>query len=221
MAFLSFFVSLSIALPFSSAFVVPSRNTCTASVSIKRFASTLELAPTIATQQDEEAMFSDFPSLSDMEQQPVDESAAFFASNNINSVLKHIQVTEITDESATISDKPSQRAAVESSSPTYTSRASVQAASVAPKKDTNQSLVASSPKTRLMEETTGPKRRVTAKVRETGYDSMKNYLKTMCNHELLNKNEEVILAREIQILMKFEESREELEAQLLRYVLSK
>ncbi len=60
------------------------------------------------------------------------------------------------------------------------------------------------------------KRKVRANVRETGYDSMRNYIKTMCNHELLNKNEEVVLAREIQLLMAWEKTREELEAQLLR-----
>lgn len=62
------------------------------------------------------------------------------------------------------------------------------------------------------------KKRLTANVRETGTDSMKNYIKTMCNHELLNKNEEIILAREIQILLLWEKQREELELQLLRYV---
>lgn len=61
-------------------------------------------------------------------------------------------------------------------------------------------------------------RKVRASVRETGYDSIKSYIKTMCNHELLNKNEEVILAREIQILIKWEETREGLEASLLRCV---
>ena len=61
-------------------------------------------------------------------------------------------------------------------------------------------------------------RKVRASVRETGYDSMRTYIKTMCNHELLNKNEEVILAREIQILIKWEETREGLEEQLMRYV---
>jgi len=55
-----------------------------------------------------------------------------------------------------------------------------------------------------------------AHVRETGYDSMRNYIKTMCNHELLNKNEEIILAREIQILIQWEAVRERLEAELLR-----
>eukprot|EP00980_Cylindrotheca_fusiformis_P001459 scaffold345_cov134-Cylindrotheca_fusiformis.AAC.70 len=60
------------------------------------------------------------------------------------------------------------------------------------------------------------KRKIRASVRETGTDSMKNYIKSMCNHELLNKNEEIILAREIQILLKWEEQREQLEEQLLR-----
>ncbi|KAG7353120.1 RpoD subfamily RNA polymerase sigma-70 subunit [Nitzschia inconspicua] len=61
-----------------------------------------------------------------------------------------------------------------------------------------------------------PKRRITASVRETGTDSMKSYIKTMCNHELLNKNEEIILAREIQILLKWEAERVLLEEKLLR-----
>lgn len=61
-----------------------------------------------------------------------------------------------------------------------------------------------------------PKRKIKAKVRETGTDSMKYYIKSMCNHELLNKNEEIILAREIQILLKWEKERELLEEELLR-----
>lgn len=63
-----------------------------------------------------------------------------------------------------------------------------------------------------------PTRRITANVKETGFDSMKYYMKTMGNHELLKKNEEIILAREIQILIKWEETREELESKLMRYV---
>jgi hypothetical protein len=43
-------------------------------------------------------------------------------------------------------------------------------------------------------------------------------MKTMGNHELLQKNEEIILAREIQILIKWEEIRENLESDLLRLV---
>ena len=60
------------------------------------------------------------------------------------------------------------------------------------------------------------KRKVRASVRETGQDSLKGYIKTMCNHELLNKNEEIVLAREIQVLLQYEKTREELEASLLR-----
>jgi GTP cyclohydrolase I len=73
-------------------------------------------------------------------------------------------------------------------------------------------------KEKLQTEVTTP-RRVTASVKETGMDSVRNYMKTMCNHELLNKNEEIILAREIQVLVLWEKKREELEAELLRYVL--
>jgi len=60
------------------------------------------------------------------------------------------------------------------------------------------------------------RRKVTASVRETGFDSVKDYMKTMCNHELLNKNEEIILAREIQLLIKWEQIREELELRMMR-----
>ena len=66
------------------------------------------------------------------------------------------------------------------------------------------------------EEEKPKKRRITANVKETGFDSMKYYMKTMGNHELLKKNEEIILAREIQILIKWEEQREDLEAKLMR-----
>lgn len=59
-------------------------------------------------------------------------------------------------------------------------------------------------------------RRIRANVRETGFDSMKYYMKSMGNHDLLQKNEEIILAREIQILIKWEEVRDELESELLR-----
>ena len=71
-----------------------------------------------------------------------------------------------------------------------------------------------SPQMKLADETRGAK--IRANVKETGYDSMRNYIKTMCNHELLNKNEEIILAREIQTLIQWEGVREELETSLLR-----
>ena len=60
------------------------------------------------------------------------------------------------------------------------------------------------------------KKKVTATIRETGQDSMKHYLKSMGNHDLLNKNEEIILAREIQILIRWEQTRVDLEAKLAR-----
>ena len=63
---------------------------------------------------------------------------------------------------------------------------------------------------------TKKKKKVTATIRETGQDSMKHYLKSMGNHDLLNKNEEIILAREIQILIGWEETRVDLETQLSR-----
>ena len=62
----------------------------------------------------------------------------------------------------------------------------------------------------------GGKRKVRASVKETGYDSMRNYMKSVCQHNLLSKNEEILLAREIQVLIKWEEEREKLEEQLLR-----
>lgn len=58
--------------------------------------------------------------------------------------------------------------------------------------------------------------KVRASVKETGKETMKYYLKTMANHELLSKNEEIVLARQIQILIKWEAVREELEESLMR-----
>jgi len=78
--------------------------------------------------------------------------------------------------------------------------------------------VYSSDNVRTEQDVVGKKGKIRAQVKETGYDSMRSYIKTMCNHELLNRNEEVVLAREIQVLIKWEEQREELETQLLRYV---
>jgi len=60
------------------------------------------------------------------------------------------------------------------------------------------------------------KKRIRANVKETGLDSMKYYMKSMANHELLSKNEEIILGREIQILIKWEQTREDLESKLAR-----
>ena len=60
------------------------------------------------------------------------------------------------------------------------------------------------------------RRRVLATVRETGFDSMTSYMKTMGSHDLLKKNEEIILAREIQVLVQHEGVRDELEGRLGR-----
>lgn len=80
----------------------------------------------------------------------------------------------------------------------------------------NQQSASDGWETSLRDAGTQKKTRVRASVKETGYDSMKNYMKTMANHELLQKNEEIILAREIQILLRWEAKREELELKLLR-----
>jgi len=86
----------------------------------------------------------------------------------------------------------------------------------------NAAMVALTAKTKdstekkLVEEGATNGKRIRASVKETGFDSIRSYMKVMGNHDLLNKNEEIILGREIQILVKWEEQRELLEAQLLR-----
>lgn len=59
-------------------------------------------------------------------------------------------------------------------------------------------------------------RSVRATINESGEESMTNYLKSMGNHDLLRRHEEVILGRHIQILIKWEEVREKLEEKLAR-----
>ena len=70
----------------------------------------------------------------------------------------------------------------------------------------------------LQSEVSIPKKQTLINVKETGMDSVRNYMKIMCSHELLNKNEEIILAREIQILVQWEKVRDDLELELQRYV---
>ena len=182
-----------IALPFSSAFSVAPRSVPTRT---RLFSSTMELAPTVDTDD----LYSDFPSLDDMEQQPRVEDDKLLNNNSPSS----IQVTELPE--SRLSEPPPRSFVPPADTPNETTSTNEII-------ENNFSL---SPRKRLLEETP-TKRRVTAKVRETGYDSIRTYVKTMCNHELLNRNEEIILGREIQILMKWEESREKLESQLLRY----
>ena len=61
------------------------------------------------------------------------------------------------------------------------------------------------------------KKRVTAQVQETGRDTIRqSYTKSFTNHELLSRESEAALGREIQILARWEERRQELEVQLMR-----
>lgn len=60
------------------------------------------------------------------------------------------------------------------------------------------------------------KNKVTASVKETGNDTMSHYLKSMGSHELLRKEDEVILGRQVQIFVKWEALRLELEEEFLR-----
>lgn len=79
-----------------------------------------------------------------------------------------------------------------------------------------QSAVASSPVSTKIQDDNQGTRNVRATFSESGEESMANYLKSMGNHELLKRHEEVILARHIQILIKWEELREQLEEKLAR-----
>lgn len=58
--------------------------------------------------------------------------------------------------------------------------------------------------------------RVRATVKETGSDSISTYIKSLGQHELLYKEDEVLLGRQVRILSQLEETRHELELQLLR-----
>jgi hypothetical protein len=60
--------------------------------------------------------------------------------------------------------------------------------------------------------------RVRASVKETGNDALSSYLKNIANHDLLRHEDEIVLGRQIQILVKYEQQRLLLETTLLRYV---
>jgi hypothetical protein len=66
--------------------------------------------------------------------------------------------------------------------------------------------------------TTNTPRRVSANVKETGYDALSIYLKNIANHDLLRHEEEIVLGKQIQILVHYEHQRLLLETSLLRYV---
>jgi len=59
------------------------------------------------------------------------------------------------------------------------------------------------------------KKRVTAQVQETGRDTIQSYTKSFTNHELLSRESEAALGREIQILARWEVRRQELEVELM------
>ena len=61
-----------------------------------------------------------------------------------------------------------------------------------------------------------PRRRVRATVKETGSDSMSTYIKSLGQHELLHKEDEVLLGQQVRILVGLEVKRQELEEELLR-----
>ena len=63
------------------------------------------------------------------------------------------------------------------------------------------------------------KGKVTAKVMETGQDTIKQYVKSLANHQVLSAEDEFILGRQIQVLGQWEQRRLELEHDLLRYVI--
>jgi hypothetical protein len=66
--------------------------------------------------------------------------------------------------------------------------------------------------------TTTTQRRVSANVKETGNDALSIYLKNIANHDLLRHEEEIVLGKQIQILVHYEQQRILLETSLLRYV---
>ena len=57
---------------------------------------------------------------------------------------------------------------------------------------------------------------VRATVKETGSDSINSYVKSLGQHELLNKADEVLLARQVRLLITLEDTRKMLEKQQLR-----
>mmetsp|Transcript_28550 Transcript_28550/g.42194 ORF Transcript_28550/g.42194 Transcript_28550/m.42194 type:complete len:529 (+) Transcript_28550:183-1769(+) len=60
------------------------------------------------------------------------------------------------------------------------------------------------------------KGKVKANVMETGKDSINQYMKSLSNHQVLSADDEKVLGRQIQVLTKWEEQRQELELSLCR-----
>jgi RNA polymerase primary sigma factor len=57
---------------------------------------------------------------------------------------------------------------------------------------------------------------IRATVKETGSDSISSYTKSLGQHELLHKDDEVLLGRQVRMLMVLEDKRMELEEEMLR-----
>jgi hypothetical protein len=57
---------------------------------------------------------------------------------------------------------------------------------------------------------------IRATVKETGSDSISTYIKSLGQHELLYKADEILLGRQVRLLMNLEASRKGLEDTLLR-----
>lgn len=60
------------------------------------------------------------------------------------------------------------------------------------------------------------KGKITANVLETGQDTIRQYVKSMGQHQVLSKEDEAVLGKQIQTLSKWEEKRQHLEEKLLR-----
>lgn len=60
------------------------------------------------------------------------------------------------------------------------------------------------------------KGKVKANVMETGKDSINQYMKSLSNHQVLSPDDEKVLGKQIQVLTRWEEKRQELEADLCR-----
>eukprot|EP00591_Stephanopyxis_turris_P000510 CAMPEP_0195527668 /NCGR_PEP_ID=MMETSP0794_2-20130614/29515_1 /TAXON_ID=515487 /ORGANISM="Stephanopyxis turris, Strain CCMP 815" /LENGTH=453 /DNA_ID=CAMNT_0040658639 /DNA_START=604 /DNA_END=1965 /DNA_ORIENTATION=+ len=58
--------------------------------------------------------------------------------------------------------------------------------------------------------------KIRASVKETGSDTLGNYIKSMSNHELLSKEDEIVLGRQIQMLVRWEDARMKLKDTLQR-----
>lgn len=184
-------VALIIALPNGIlSFSVP--GTTRRPLSALKMSSVLQIADDTSGTLGADDLFSDFPSMESIEA-PINQVVQNALRSQIDQEMPKLR----TEQDITRKRGPSVPRSV-----------------LKPKEDMENGVVAKSLLTQDAKPHGG--RRVRASVRETGQESIRQYMETMCNHELLSKNEEIILAREIQILISWEEKREDLEAHLIR-----